>query len=503
MKKGTVWLIGAGPGEPSLITVRGKELIQVADVIVYDRLASNEMLLWSKPDAVRIDVGKQSGNHPVPQEKINQILIDWALEGKNVARLKGGDPFLFGRGGEEALSLSKAGISFEIVPGVPSAIAVPAYAGIPVTHRGVAGSVHIITGHHRADGISHPLAYDLLAKLSGTLVFLMGLANLPTIAASLIANGKPPDTMTAVIEKGTTGNQRVVSGPLKDIAEIAGNQRIESPAVIVIGDVVNLSKNLCRTGEFQRPCAMITRAEENQCELENRLQGIGLRTLSYSVIEREQIDPQAGFCKIIEKIKEKLPGDTLAFTSPSGVKFFFARMNEYGVDIRLLAGMRVAAIGKSTAAQLAKHNIVADFIPSVFTAKQLGKELAQYAKDCRVILARAENGSEDLPEALSDAGIAHENYPLYRTVPVKRSPPDVLPPYPDCSTFLSGSAVTAFCRIAPKQLLQTMRRRPCFCIGTVTGDMAKQNGFGQTICADEFCIDGLVEKIQQYYKNTL
>ncbi len=491
---GQVWLIGAGPGDEGLITVKGARLLSQADAVVYDRLANPALLHYASPAAQFIDVGKFAGNHPVPQPEINRMLIHLAQEGKNVARLKGGDPFVFGRGGEEAQALEQAGVPFFVVPGITSAIAAPAYGGIPVTHRDCASSFHVITGHGSADNEPSFLDYEILAKLKGTLVFLMGVSHLPDITHHLTAHGMLPATPAAVIERGTLPEQRKICGTLADIADLAQQNGVQSPAVIVVGAVAGLSqelnwfqgKNKCKT-------IAVTRSAEQAPELCTLLQMIGFDTVTVPCIKLEHINDDA-FYQFLQY--QPCEDDWLVFTSPNGVGFFFEKLYQSEFDIRKLLSYHIAAIGSATAGKLRKHGIYTDAVPEEYTSEALGKLLADKIKG-RAFLMRAKQASSELSHVLQYAGVSVEEIPLYSIrTPVFTADQARQAVQADCYTFLSPSAVHGFTKLMQGE--NSCFQKPAFAIGRVTKAALEEKGFTNIITARVSTVQGLADTIREW-----
>ncbi len=409
-----VYLVGAGPGDARLFTEKGLDCVRHADVIVYDNLISGSILNEARLDAELIYAGKRSGCHHMKQEEISALLVEKALEGKSVVRLKGGDPFIFGRGGEEALKLSKMEIPFEIVPGVSSSYSVPAYAGIPVTHRGLASSFHVITGHEDGNKTSSALDYQTLANEEGTLVFLMGLKNLDKIAANLIANGKDPKTPAAVLERGTTAAQKSVKADLEHIAEAAEKAGLKTPAISVVGPVVELKDTLSWFGRGvlagKRVLATGTRAFVR--EMEEAFHPLGAELVALSLIEVRPLWNE----RIAEALKQLGSYQWIVFTSGNGVELFFTLLREQGIDLRKLMQVKFAVIGRKTADALLQHGFQSDFVPEQFSGADLAAEWIPTLKPGeKVALFRAENGSRVLTEALAEAGISYDDIGMYET----------------------------------------------------------------------------------------
>ena len=406
-----VYLVGAGPGDAGLFTRKGLECVRNADVIVYDNLISGSILNEARLDAELIYAGKRSGQHSMKQEEISQLLVQLAMTGKSVVRLKGGDPYIFGRGGEEALELTRHGIPFEIVPGISSSYSVPAYAGIPVTHRKLASSFHVITGHEGVGKAQESLNYEVLAKEEGTLVFLMGLRHLGEISRRLIEGGKPADTPSAVIQNGTTANQKVAFSDLAHIAEEAERCGIQTPAITVVGPVVGLEKKLSWFGSG-RPLSgkrvLVTGTRYISQELEDELRPLGAETIAVSRLldnaqVRRALDNMGSY-------------QWLVFTSSNGVDLFFEAMRRADRDLRCLMHLKFAAIGRKTESALKEHGFRCDFVPENFSGTDLAREwIPTLNGDERVLLMRAKEGSEVLPRKLKEAGIDFDDVPLYET----------------------------------------------------------------------------------------
>ena len=380
MNQGKVWLVGAGPSDAELLTVKAKRVLEQAEVVVYDRLVGDSILLMMPDTAEKIDAGKRSGNHTMPQEEMNRLLLRKAQEGKRVVRLKGGDPFLFGRGGEELTLLAEHGIPYEVVPGVTSAIAVPAYNGIPITHRDFASSVHIITGHKKKD---EPLELDFatLAKLEGTLVFLMGVSALGDICDGLMHAGKAKDTPAALLSRGTTSRQARLVSTLEKLPEELHAHPLMTPAIIVIGEVCALAdqfewyEKLPLSGKK----IIVTRPRERQEELSQRLRSLGaevleLPTISIAPYRAEELPEQGAALEELESYQY------LVFTSPSGVDCFFALLREKKMDIRRFCAGKIAVIGAGTASRLQNYGLMADLMPEIYDAVHLGKCVGATAK---------------------------------------------------------------------------------------------------------------------------
>ena len=370
MNTGKVYLIGAGPGDPGLITVKGLRCLETADVVVYDYLANEQLLSRIREGAEKVYVGKKGGDHTLPQERINELIIARAKEGKSVARLKGGDPFIFGRGGEEAEELAEAGIPFEVVPGVTSAIAVPAYAGIPLTHRDYTSTVAFITGHEDPAKEESQIAWDKISTGIGTLVFLMGAGNLPRIARELIKNGRSPETPVALIRWGTLPEQETVLGRLSDIGEIARSRQIKPPVIILVGEVVALREKLnwFETLPLFGKKILVTRAREQASDLSERLRVLGAAPVEFPTIG---ILPPESWADVDHCLQRMVLYDWIIFTSANGVKFLLERLSALGRDVRDLRGPRVCAIGPKTAEALEGLKIKVSFVPQEYRAEAI------------------------------------------------------------------------------------------------------------------------------------
>lgn len=489
VRKGKVYLLGAGPGDIGLLTEKCLSCIRRADVIVYDNLISASLLNEAREDAELIYAGKRAANHHLRQEETNALLVKKALEGKITARLKGGDPFIFGRGGEEAEELKEAGIEFEIVPGVSSSYAAAAYGGIPVTHRDFASSFHAITGHesNTKEGLS--LDYGLLAREEGTLVFLMGLQNLPRIAEELIRGGKDPRTPVAVIQQGTTARQRVVTGTLETIAERVKEAGITTPAVIVAGHVVSLQERLSWFGKGRLfGTRVLLTGTKTMCQKqEGVLREEGAEPVSFSLIRTKCLETT----ELTRALEELSAYTWLVFTSSNGVEFFFEKLKSCQMDIRNLAGMKFAVIGSGTKEALEAKGIYADFVPSRYSSRDLAAEwIPELGDRDRVLLLRAREASGELTEALARGGISYKAVPLYTTEidrrkggELKRLISDV-----DYITFASASAVKAFVELAgvPGDL-----KAKIICIGPVTERAAEQAGLTVYQSAVEYTAEGI------------
>ncbi|NLG87554.1 MAG: uroporphyrinogen-III C-methyltransferase [Firmicutes bacterium] len=477
---GKVWLVGAGPGDAGLITVKGKAVLEAADVVVHDRLVGDGIRAFIPTWARCIDVGKEAGHHPVPQEKIQQLLIQEARRGQRVVRLKGGDPFLFGRGAEELEALKAAGIPCEVVPGVTSAVAAATYAGIPVTHRDYASSVHIITAHAKAGGEIN-INFKALAQLEGTLVFLMGLTALPRLCQGLIAAGMFPDTPAAVIERGTTARQRRVDGTLATLAEKAQKQQVAPPALIVVGQVVQPKQewNWLEALPLFGQRVLVTRAEDKAEELAAMLRALGAEVLVFPCIATQLLEP------VLPPLSCY---NWAVFTSPTGVDCFFALLKKQRVDIRTLALAKVAAVGASTGAALERRGLRVDVVPEVYDGVHLAEAmLAQMNQGDSVLIPRAEKGALGLVDRLRAKGMIVDELPVYRTVYTQGNwqPTDI-----DLALFTSASTVHGFARACLGAKVRAI------CIGKQTAAAAKSLGWKVKV-AQEATLAALVKATEE------
>lgn len=508
-KGGKVWLAGAGPGDAGLLTVKTRKLLEEADVIVYDALISAEILSLIPEQKELIHVGKRSGNHPIPQHEINKILLCEAQKGKQVLRLKGGDPFVFGRGGEELELLTRHGIPYEIVPGITAAVAVPAYAGIPVTHRDYTSSFHVITGHARADG-TLDIDYPSLVKLNGTLVFLMGIASMPAICQGLLVAGMSGETPAAILEKGTLAAQRSVISTVAELVIDAGKAGITTPAIILVGAVCALAERFHWSED--RPLGgrqfLITRPREHSSKLAEHLRALGAQVIELPAIVTKPLVQNARLDDILARFGQQTQEEWLVYTSPVGVKIFFEKLMEKKIDIRQLfcgpAIVKIAAIGSATAQELKSYGILADLIPAAFCAESLGKEIAAVAAPgSQITIVRAAAGSETLIPPLEQAGLEIEDIPLYETVyqthdQLKEKLKQMFTGHEiDGVTFTSASTVEGFNRIFPDLEKNGIQ---AFCIGEQTAAAARQLDM-QIAVAKTATIESMVELILEKYGN--
>ncbi len=505
MNKGKVFLVGAGPGDPGLITVKAAECLRRADAVVYDFLANPQLLSQVSDKAEMIYVGKSGADHTMPQEQINQLIVDLASSGKTVVRLKGGDPFIFGRGGEEAEELIAAGLPFEVVPGITSAIAVPAYAGIPLTHRSHTSTVGFITGHEDPTKNESSIAWDKLATGLGTLVFLMGVKNLPNITARLIAAGRSQDTPAALIRWGTTSRQATLVGTLADIAGKARATGFKPPAIFVVGEVVSLREtmNWFETRPLFGRRVLVTRTREQASGL-----SAGLAALGASVIECPtiRITAPADWSAVDEALDNLTGFDWLVLTSPNGVDWLFRRLREKGRDARALAPVKLAAIGPATARKLEDFGLNADLLPEEFVAESLVAALkAKGMEGKRILLARAAEARAVLPEDLAAAGAEVREVALYQTLPPDNLPPEALEALDqdgvDLVTFTSSSTVTNMAALLGERLEAFKSAVPAACIGPITAATAREAGFNVVVEGAEYTIEGLLGAVEDHFRS--
>ena len=504
--RGKVYLIGAGPGDPGLITVKAKECIQTADVVVYDYLASPFLLDYASKDAEIIYVGKKGGDHTLTQDKINLLLVDKAKEGKNVARLKGGDPFVFGRGGEEAQELLSYGIQYEVIPGVTSAISAPAYAGIPVTHRDHTSFVSFITGHERPDKKESRMQWDIFAKSDATLVFLMGVKNLSNIATKLMENGKPADTPVALVRWGTTTRQQTVTGTLETIVDEVKKAGLKSPAIIVVGHVVSLRDELAwfdKKPLFGRKI-VITRARAQASGLVAELNRLGAQCIEVPTIK---IAPPEDIKPLETAIDDLGQYDWLVLTSVNGVKYFFDTLFAKGKDVRALGHLKFACIGPVTKERLADYGIISDILPDTYQAESVVEAFSDLdMTGKKVLLPRAKKARTILPEQLTRMGALVDEVTAYETRLAdegKEMLIDMLEAGDiDAVTFTSSSTVTNFLTLLEGQNASALLEKVVLAsIGPITSDTIRAQGLTPDIEAGAFTIDGLIEALLKHYEN--
>lgn len=498
-----VYLVGAGPGDPGLLTVKARECLEKADTVVYDYLADSRILALVPERAERIYVGKSAGNHAMKQEDISKLLVKLSREGKCVVRLKGGDPFVFGRGGEEALLLAENGLPFEIVPGVTSAIAVPAYAGIPVTHRGIAVSFAVVTGHEDPTKEASGIDWQKLATGVDTLVFLMGVGNLPAITQELMRHGRAGATPAAVIRWGTRPEQETLITTVENAAADVAKAALKPPAIFIVGEVVRYREKL---RWFDAPAArplfgkrvLVTRARAQASKLTEGLEALGASCIETPVIRiAEPSDSGAALHAAIEHLSDY---DWLIFTSANGARSFFRALAAAGKDTRALARAKVAAIGPATAAALADHGVKADCVPGEYRAEAVVEALkGEAGKGTRVLLARAEEAREVLPESLKALGAEVTVAAAYRTERAEADGAALAEKLTrgeiDVVTFTSSSTAKNLCAIlGGAEALQHVK---CAAIGPITAKTCEELGIKPAAVAKEYTIEGLIETIRE------
>lgn len=504
---GKVYLVGAGPGDPGLLTQKGAACLKKAEVVVYDFLANPELLALAPASAERIYVGKKGGDHTMSQEDICELLCDLAAAGKIVTRLKGGDPYVFGRGGEEASALRQRGLTFEVVPGVTSAIAAPSYAGIPVTDRRATTEVAFITGHEDPTKPNSTINWASLAGI-GTLVFLMGVKNLPNICEQLIKHGKSPDTPAAAVRWGTTPKQWTITGTLADLPDKVQKAGLKAPAITVVGKVVSLRDELQWFEElplFGRR-VVVTRTREQASQLSAGLRELGAEVLEIPTIALQPpSDPQplASACENIESY------DWLVFTSPNGVKAFFAALEAAGKDCRALHRAKIATIGPATGKAVAKRGLKPDVVARTFVAEGLLESLAGYdLSGATVLLPRAAQAREVLPETLASRGARVEVVTAYETIAPTGSAKalkEAMASGFDAVTFTSSSTVTNFLALLDRDDQEELIRRSkakevtVASIGPITSQTARDKGLEVQVEPGAYTIGDLVHALSSHF----
>ena len=495
MKKGFVYLVGAGPGDTELITVKALHVLAEAECIVYDYLANPRII--EKFDCEKIYVGKSGTSHTLTQEQINQLLVDKALEGKIIVRLKGGDPMIFGRGGEEAEELVKAGIPFSIVPGISSFYSAPAYAGIPLTHRNHANVLEVITGHRRSDAKNDDSLNLPEYDSDRTYTFLMGVKNLGYISSTLIKEKNfPADTPVALISWGTRPDQRVVTGPLKDIADIVKREGIKPPAVTVIGSVVTLREKL-RWFDKQPlfgKRVVVTRTRAQASKLSSQLLRLGADVIEFPTIAIEEIKDCTPLKIAISKIDEF---SWLFLTSQNAVTILFNKLFRMGLDSRVFGNIKIAAIGSATGDELLKFGIRPDLIPEEYVAEGLLKEVAKLKiKGQKVLLPCSAEARDVLAEGLRNMGAKVDRIHIYKVIRPKGLSSEIINNVrnADIVTFASSSTVKNFFNLVPEIKGITA------CIGPVTADTLEKFNITPDIIAEEYTITGLIKAMVEYFK---
>jgi uroporphyrinogen III methyltransferase/synthase len=498
---GTVYLVGAGPGDLGLLTLRAAELLGRADVVVYDALVNKDILRLAPKTAEIIYGGKRSKDHAIPQEELNALLVAKAREGKTVVRLKGGDPYVFGRGGEEAVELAAAKIPFEVVPGISSVIAAPNYAGIPITHRDHCSSFTVITGHEDPAKDESSIDWAQVAKIPGTKVVLMGVSRIGEITAQLIANGLPPEIPVAMVRWGTTGRQQSIEGTLATIADVVEKSKFTAPAVTIIGDVVKLRKKL--NWFEQRPLfgkrIVVTRTREQASQLSRQLAELGADVLEIPTIKIAPTDQHA---ELADALLELNSYDWLVFTSPNGVTMFFDAFFKAFEDLRDIGGVRIAAVGPATAEKLRELHLKVDLMPEEYVTAKIAKALNKFEsiENLKILLLRAEVANPDLPKELEALGAIVDDIACYKTVPetadVNEAAARLLETGADWITFTSSSTVDNFhARFDLPVLLTKFPGIQLASIGPETTKSLASLGLKPTIEARPHTIDGIVKAL--------
>jgi len=494
-----VYLIGAGPGDLGLFTLKGKQIMETADVVIYDYLAHPDLLGFCREDAEILYVGKKGGDHTLPQDEINALIIAKAREGKSVARLKGGDPYVFGRGGEEAEELVEAGIAFEVVPGVTSGVAAAAYAGIPVTHRDHTTSVCFITGHEDPTKEESGHNWEVYGKSNSTLVFYMGVKNLPMIAGNLMQNGRDKDTPVALVRWGTRCNQQSMVSTLENVAADAEKRKFAAPSIIIVGGVCSLASKLAwfEKKPLLGKGVVVTRAREQASDLADVLKNMGACVYEFPTITVEPLDDY----EEVEKAILTLGGvDWLIFTSVNGVKHFWNQLGEIGLDTRALGGLSVAAIGPATADELKLRGVTPDFVPPKYVAEEVVAGLLERGiAGKNVLIPRAKVAREVLPEELVKAGAHVRILPVYETRLTQQDPAEIVEALAkgkiQAITFTSSSTVENFFTLLKPDTLRQYPDVKIACIGPVTAKTLARFGFTANIQPEDYTIPGLAQAL--------
>lgn len=487
-KTGKVYLVGAGCGDYDLITIRGMKILQKCDTIVYDSLTDSRLLDFAPENSEKICVGKRAGHHSETQENINKILIEKASGGKTVARLKGGDPFVFGRGGEEILALQEKGIEYSVIPGISSSYAVAELAGIPVTHRRLSRSFHVITGHTADDLL--PENFEKYAKLDGTLVFLMGLRNLRKIAAGLISGGMNGNTPAAVISCGGTAKQRVVRAVLENIADTAEKENIIAPAVIVVGETARLDFSATISRPLDKVSVTVTGTRRFTDKIAPQLNELGADVRCLDYLRVSEYSENEAFDTALQNISDY---SWLVLTSVNGAEIFLKRMKKLKVDLRRLAGLKIAVIGSCTAETLEKNGIFPDLVPEKFTSEELGDALAEAVADNeKVLILRAEKGLAVLTKILDEHSILYDDIKTYDVVRTDETAGNTHVDT-DFLTFASSSGVDSFFESG----FTFSEKTKVVCIGEITAETLKKHGVTNFSTADIQTADGIINTILQ------
>jgi uroporphyrinogen III methyltransferase/synthase len=504
VKKGFVYLVGAGPGRADLITVRGAEVLRLADCVIYDRLVNPSLLKLAPRNAEIIPVPKRTGSDSVTQEEINKLLVEKASEGKTVVRLKGGDPSIFGRCAEEVAALADAGIDFEIVPGVTAGIAAAGYAGIILTDRHFSSQVVFVTGQEAEGKQQSNIDWKWLAKFNGTIVFYMGMGNLGSIATKLIENGMAIDTPAAVVADATLPTQKVAKAPLNRINQKCKEEKIEPPAVVIIGAAADSDPKLdwfTKKPLFGRNI-VVTRDAIGNADFAAKIISRGGNPVKFATIKIKPLTEKNDFLRALSKISDF---DWIIFTSANGVNIFFEALQALGKDARIFSSSKIAAIGRQTAEKLSEFGIKADFVPDVFTGKQLGKQLLCISdlRGKKILLLRSQRASEELIEVLEQAGSEVLNTPVYDIVQQKSECDWLIERIGrgeiDWLTFASPSAAQAFFEQIPVRIVNSANVKVAS-IGPTTSEQLAKLGVKVDVTAKEHTIDGLLDAIEKTYE---
>lgn len=503
---GKVYLVGAGPGDARLITVKGLQCLEKGDVVVYDRLANPSLLRKMKPGAEKVYVGKLPDRHTMKQEEINQLLVDLALTGKTVVRLKGGDPTIFGRVGEEAELLRKHGIPYEIVPGITAAISVPAYAGIPVTHRDMASSLSIITGHESPEKLDKSINWEKVTNATGTLIFMMGVAKIGYISRQLITYGRSPDTPVALVRWGTRAEQETLTGTLEDIERKVQQANFQPPAVIVVGDVVTQREHLkwAETLPLFGTRVLVTRARSQASELAAQIEDLGGEPYEFPVIDIRLPEDEEQIAYADAALSRLETYDWVFFTSVNGVEYFFRRLEKLGQDVRSLHRARIAAVGPATKEALRARGIAAEELPGQYQAEGMFEAYgAEMHAGQQVLLPRGDLGRNWLPEVLREKGLTVTDAVMYETVPAGEEDDELLKLVEEGGihvvTFTSSSTVknlvAALKGMGLADPVQALSGAAIACIGPLTAQTARDLGFNVDMVAEESTINSLVQSL--------
>lgn len=504
MSEGIVYLIGAGPGDPGLITVKGRERIAQADVVVYDYLANPKLLEYARPDAQVIYVGKMGGDHTKTQDEINDIIVEHCRAGKKIARLKGGDPYIFGRGGEEAEELVKAGLKFEVVPGVTAASAATAYSGIPLTHRDHTATVAFVTGHEDPTKERSKIHWDKLATSVGTIVFYMGIKNLPNIVENLIKNGRDPKTPAAVIRWGSTPDQRTVTGSLENIERLAREAGIKPPALTVVGEVVSLKPTLDwyeKKPLFGRKI-VVTRAREQASGFAELLAESGADVIEFPTIEIMPPKSWEALDRALDRIQEY---DWIVFTSVNGVGHFVKRLFDRDMDIRDLKGLKILAIGPKTAEAVREYGVKVDFVPKEYRAESIIEGMGEEnIRGKNILIPRAKVAREVLPDEMRRLGAQVTIAECYETVKPESNKEKVRALFAekriDAVTFTSSSTVENFVSMwGEEEALKLMEGVAVASIGPITSDTARKLGLSPSIEPEKYTTAALAAELIAHF----